>query len=91
VARAHACNGNPGAGQAGNRTGSYERRATMAGTSSWLARPLSRGSGTSYYPVALVAHERENQQNSGWNLPPLALRAVGAHGNWVGRNTGTVQ
>jgi DNA invertase Pin-like site-specific DNA recombinase len=42
-------------------------------------RPLSQGSGPSSYPHEPLASYQINRQLSGWNLPPLVLRAVGAH------------
>lgn len=43
-------------------------------------RPLSRGSGPSGYPAEPLVSYRINRQLSGWNLPPLVIRAFGAHG-----------
>ncbi len=42
-------------------------------------RPLSQGSGPSSYPHEPLAGYQINRQLSGWNLPPLVLRVVGAH------------
>ena len=42
-------------------------------------RPLSQGSGPSGCPNEPLASYQINRQLSGWNLPPLVLRAVGAH------------
>jgi hypothetical protein len=43
-------------------------------------RPLSQGSGPPGCPNRPLASYQINRQLSGWNLPPLVLRAVGAHG-----------
>src|SRR6476619_466395 len=50
-----------------------------AGLLSRPRRPLSRGSGPVSYPTKPLVSYRSNQQLSGWNPPPLVLRAVGAH------------
>src|SRR5947207_11130454 len=42
-------------------------------------RPLSRGSNPSGYPAEPLVSYRINRQLSGWNLPPLVIRAFGAH------------
>jgi hypothetical protein len=42
-------------------------------------RPLSRGSGPSGHPSKPLVSYRINRQFSGWNLPPLVVRAFGAH------------
>jgi hypothetical protein len=42
-------------------------------------RPLSRGSNATSYPATSLASYQSNRQLSGWNLPPLVFRAVGAH------------
>jgi hypothetical protein len=42
-------------------------------------RPLSRGFSPSSYPSKLPVSYRNNRQFSGWNLPPLVIRAFGAH------------
>src|SRR5829696_5217685 len=44
-----------------------------------LQRPLSRGSGPSGYPAEPLVSYQINRQLSGWNLPPLVIRAFGAH------------
>jgi hypothetical protein len=49
-----------------------------------LSRPwraLSRGSGPAGYPAEPLVSYRINRQLSGWNLPPLMIRAFGAHGH----------
>ena len=45
-------------------------------------RPLSRGSSSSGYPAEPLVSFQINRQLSGWNLPPLIIRAFGAHGHW---------
>jgi hypothetical protein len=42
-------------------------------------RPLSRGSGPAGRPAKPLVSYQINRQLSGWNPPPLATRAVGAH------------
>jgi hypothetical protein len=42
-------------------------------------RPLSRGSNPCGYPHEPLVSYRINRQLSGWNLPPLMIRAFGAH------------
>src|ERR1700738_4102598 len=42
-------------------------------------RPLSRGSDPCGYPHEPLVSYRINRQLSGWNLPPLMIRAFGAH------------
>src|SRR6202030_685313 len=43
-------------------------------------RPLSRGSSPSGYPAEPLVSFPINRQLSGWNPPPLVIRAFGAHG-----------
>ena len=50
-----------------------------AGLLSRLRRPLSRGSSPSGYPAEPLVSYQINRQLSGWNLPPLMIRAFGAH------------
>jgi hypothetical protein len=50
-----------------------------AGSLSRLKRPLSRGSGPAGYPAKPPVSFRINRQLSGWNLPPLMIRAFEAH------------
>ena len=50
-----------------------------AGLLSRLKRPLSRGSSPSGYPAEPLVSFQINRQLSGWNLPPLMIRAFGAH------------
>jgi hypothetical protein len=40
---------------------------------------LSRGSSPSGYPAEPLVSFQINRQLSGWNLPPLMIRAFGAH------------
>src|SRR4051812_5074188 len=42
-------------------------------------RPLSRGSSPVSCPARPLVSYQSNRQLSGWNPPPLAIRAVGAH------------
>ena len=42
-------------------------------------RPLSQGFNPAGCPTAPLASYQTNRQLSGWNLPPLVIRAVGAH------------
>jgi hypothetical protein len=42
-------------------------------------RPLSRGSGPAGYPAEPLVSYQINRQFSGWNPPPLMIRAFGAH------------
>jgi hypothetical protein len=42
-------------------------------------RPLSRGSSPVSCPTKPLVSYRSNRQLSGWNPPPLVIRAVGAH------------
>jgi hypothetical protein len=42
-------------------------------------RPSSRGSSPSGYPSRPLVSYRNNRQFSGWHLPPLVIRAFGAH------------
>src|SRR5664279_4968312 len=50
-----------------------------AGLLSRLKRPLSRGSSPAGYPAESLVSYQINRQLSGWNLPPLVIRAFGAH------------
>jgi len=50
-----------------------------AGSLSRPRRPLSRGSSPASYPAEPLVSFRINRQLSGWNLPPLMIRAFGAH------------
>jgi hypothetical protein len=49
---------------------------------------LSRGFSPSGYPAEPLVSYQINRQLSGWNLPPLVIRAFGAHcQNWTSRPT----
>src|SRR3982074_2591520 len=50
-----------------------------AGLLNRLTRPLSRGSSPAGYPAEPLVSYQINRQLSGWNLPPLVIRAFGAH------------
>ena len=50
-----------------------------AGLLNRLKRPLSRGSSPAGYPTEPLVSYQINRQLSGWNLPPLVIRAFGAH------------
>src|ERR1700675_4592422 len=50
-----------------------------AGLLSRLKRPLSQGSNPASYPAEPLVSFRINRQLSGWNPPPLMIRASGAH------------
>ena len=50
-----------------------------AGSLSRPRRPLSRGSSPCGCPPEPLVSYRINRQLSGWNLPPLMIRAFGAH------------
>ena len=54
-------------------------RYSPSDCSAALKRPLSRGSGPSGYPTKPLVSYQINRQLSGWNLPPLVIRAFGAH------------
>ena len=51
-----------------------------AGLLNRLKRPLSRGSSPAGYPAEPLVSYQVNRQLSGWNPPPLVIRAFGAHG-----------
>src|SRR5665647_1130075 len=53
-----------------------------AGLLNRLKRPLSRGSSPAGYPTEPLVSYQINRQLSGWNLPPLVIRAFGAHCQW---------
>ena len=50
-----------------------------AGSLNRPRRPLSRGFETAGYPTAPLVSYQINRQLSGWYLPPLVIRAFGAH------------
>src|ERR1700694_2787258 len=51
-----------------------------AGLLNRLKRPLSRGSSPAGSPAEPLVRYQINRQLSGWYLPPLVIRAFGAHG-----------
>ncbi len=51
----------------------------LAGSLDRPRRPLSRGFETASYPAAPLVSYQINRQLSGWHLPPLVIRAFGAH------------
>src|SRR5262249_21704601 len=56
-----------------------------------LKRPLSRGSSPAGHPAKPLVSFRINRQLSGWNLPPLMIRAFEAHCHFqTSRNEGLV-
>ena len=55
-----------------------------AGSLNRPRRPLSRGFGPTSHPAEPLVSYRTDRQLSGWNLPPLATRAFGAHAIAVG-------
>jgi len=71
-------------------------RPTQASLALWPAglldrprRPLSRGFGPVSYPTQPLVSYQTYRQLSGWNLPPLVIRAIGAH--WMATATGSRQ
>jgi len=54
-------------------------RYSPSDCSAALQRPLSRGSSPSGCPGEPLVSYQINRQLSGWNLPPLVIRAFGAH------------
>src|SRR6202043_370921 len=50
-----------------------------AGLLNRLKRPLSRGSSPAGYPTEPLVSYQIKDRKSGWNLPPLVIRAFGAH------------
>jgi hypothetical protein len=62
-----------------SRPAQASRMLRPAGSLSRLKRPLSRGSNPSGYPAEPLVSYQINRQLSGWNLPPLVIRAFGAH------------
>src|SRR5437870_3514041 len=51
----------------------------LAGSLRLPRRPLSRGSAPTSHPTEPLASFRTYRQLSGWNPPPLVIRAVRAH------------
>ena len=58
-----------------------------AGSLNRPRRPLSRGFDPTSYPAKPLVSYQSNRQLSGWNPPPLVVRAFGAH---VESRTGAV-
>jgi hypothetical protein len=50
---------------------------------------LSRGSSPSGYPAEPLVSFQINRQLSGWNPPPLVIRAFGAHGHFQTKRIAT--
>ena len=63
------------------------RALRPAGSLNRPRRPLSRGFDQAGCPAGPLVSYQINRQLSGWNLPPLVIRAVGAH---VESRTGAV-
>ena len=51
-------------------------------------RPLSRGSGPESYPSKPLVSYQSYRLLSGWNLPPLVVRAFGAHWKSLAKKLG---
>src|SRR4051812_37812379 len=66
-----------------SRPAQASRALRPAGLLNRPRRPLSRGSSPVSCPTKPLVSYRSNRQLSGWNPPPLVIRAVGAH--WVMR------
>src|SRR4051812_14849077 len=62
------------------RPAQASRALRPAGLLNRPRRPLSRGSSPVSCPTKPLVSYRSNRQLSGWNPPPLVIRAVGAHG-----------
>ena len=54
-----------------------------AGSLNRPRRPSSRGSGPASHPARSLVSYQINRQLSGWNLPPLVIRAFGTHGTKI--------
>ena len=61
------------------RPAQASRALRPAGSLDRPRRPLSRGFETASYPTAPPVSYQINRQLSGWHLPPLVIRAFGAH------------
>src|SRR3954467_1943668 len=61
------------------RPAQASRALRPAGLLNRPRRPLSRGSSPVSCPTKPLVSYRSNRQLSGWNPPPLVIRAVGAH------------
>jgi hypothetical protein len=55
-----------------------------------IGRPLSRGSNPCSCPHEPLVSYRINRQLSGWNPPPLMMRAFGAHCHELTTGTGAI-
>src|SRR3954451_15759362 len=62
-----------------SRPAQASRALRPAGLLNRPRRPLSRGSSPVSCPARPLVSYQINRQLSGWNLPPLVIRAVGAH------------
>src|SRR3954467_11118647 len=62
-----------------SRPAQASRALRPAGLLNRPRRPLSRGSSPVSCPTKPLVSYRSNRQLSGWNPPPLVIRAVGAH------------
>ena len=63
-----------------SRPAQTSRSLRPIGSLSRPRRPLSRGSSPAGYPTKPLVSYQINRQLSGWILPPLIIRAFGAHG-----------
>src|SRR4051794_13005182 len=68
-----------------SRPSQASRALRPAGLLNRPRRPLSRGSSPVSCPTKPLVSYRSNRQLSGWNPPPLVIRAVGAHREIRGR------
>src|SRR4051812_19425949 len=66
------------------RPAQASRALRPAGLLNRPRRPLSRGSSPVSCPTKPLVSYRSNRQLSGWNPPPLVIRAVGAHREMAG-------
>jgi hypothetical protein len=62
-----------------SKTFSHSKLLWIAEWHNRLRRPLSRGFDPASYPTKPLVSYQSNRQFSGWNLPPLVIRAFGAH------------
>src|SRR4051794_1094205 len=73
-----------------SRPSQASRALRPAGLLNRPRRPLSRGSSPVSCPTKPLVSYRSNRQLSGWNPPPLVIRAVGAHWGirveWIARS-----
>jgi hypothetical protein len=63
----------------GRKRKSWSQALKPMAPSAARRRPLSRGSSSCSCPHPPLVSYRINRQLSGWNLPPLMIRAFGAH------------